>query len=303
MRSIEALVASGKAYRCYCTPRSADEVIQDLEAGKGRLYDGRCRRRVADADGASQPYAIRFALPEDFVSVQFDDIIRGTVTVKREQLDDFVIARQDGWPTYNLGNVLDDHFMGITHVIRGEDHLSNTVKQILLYQAFDYQVPQFAHLPLILGRSGGKLSKRDAAVSVEEYRAQGFLAGALFNYLVRLGWSHGDQEVFTRDELIRYFSLDHVGKKGAVFDMDKLTWLNGVYLRDASYHDLCQAVACMDAAMLKQLRVLWSEKHLEALFGQYQQRTATLAHMINQISSFAQDPRDLDMGLLATWWS
>ncbi len=296
------LLAEGKAYRCYCPARPADEVISDLEAGKGQLYDGTCRKLSSHPD-ASVPYAIRFAIPEGLKEVTFEDQIRGMIRVKREQLDDFVILRQDGWPIYNFSVVVDDHFMKVSHVIRGEDHLSNTVRQVLLFQALGYKLPLFAHLPLILGKSGGKLSKRDAAVSVEEYRARGFMGDALCNYLVRLGWSHGNQEIFSREELINHFSLEHVGKKGAIFDTQKLEWLNGIYIRQASYAQLCTAIEQMDAEKLTSLRQLWGEPALEKLVNEYKQRTLTLQDLCQQVAMFAQDPDQLDFGMLTKWWS
>ena len=160
------------------------------------------------------------------------------ITIGADQLDDFIIVRSDGTPMYNFVVVIDDADMRISHVIRGEEHIANTPKQILLYQACNFALPQFAHLPMILGPDGSKLSKRDAATGVFEYRNMGYLPDALFNYLVRLGWAHGDQEVFTRDEMIKFFTFDHVGKKGAIFDQQKLDWINGVYMRNTPDQEL-----------------------------------------------------------------
>lgn len=207
---MEKLLSAGRAYRCYCSRELLQEKRAAAEAEQGFYqYDGTCRsiNQTSDRD-----HVIRFKIEADTI-LTFQDIIRGEVSLQRNQLDDFIIARTDGSVTYNFAVVEDDHFMEITHIIRGEDHLLNTFKQMLLYQALEYQLPQFAHLPLILSQSGQKLSKRDAAVSVDEYTDLGFLPEALGNYLVRLGWSHGDQEIFTKDELIRLFSLDNVQKK------------------------------------------------------------------------------------------
>jgi glutamyl-tRNA synthetase len=180
------------------------------------------------------------------------------ITVDREQLDDFVLWRRDGMPTYNFCVVIDDIFMNITHVIRGEDHISNTPKQILIYQALKKDIPQFAHMPLILGPSGAKLSKRDAAVSTVEYKHNGILSDALFNYLVRLGWSHGDQEIFSKKELIDCFSLEHVGKKGSIFDIKKLLWLNGLYIRKLTRDDFIKILSATFPDKEKELTSLFN---------------------------------------------
>ena len=177
-------------------------------------------------------------MPDTQEPFVFQDLVRGTVTIPRDQLDDFIIIRSDGSPMYNFVVVVDDAFMEITHIIRGEEHIINTPKQIALYQAFGYPVPQFAHIPLVLGPSGQKLSKREAATAVPDYRTAGYLPDALVNYLVRLGWSHGDQEIFTRAELIAAFSLDGISKSGAIFDPEKLNWVNTVYIKQLSADDL-----------------------------------------------------------------
>ena len=209
---IKKLLEEGKAYRCYC---SQEEVLQrHVDAGGDAhfvKYDGKCRFQTSQ-DRVGE-HVVRFAIPSSVQHISFDDMIRGPITVASDELDDFIIARSDYSPMYNFVVVVDDAFMKITHVIRGEDHISNTPKQILLYQACGYEIPQFAHAPNILGPSGKKLSKREAAASVLEYRTMGYLPQALCNYLVRLGWSHGDQEVFSEQELIACFSLDAVGKK------------------------------------------------------------------------------------------
>ncbi len=191
--------------------------------------------------------------------------------------------------------------MQITHVIRGEDHITNTFKQILFYRALGGQEPQFAHLPLILGPLGNKLSKRDTAVSVQEYRTQGFMADALVNYLVRLGWSHGDQEVFTREEMVQFFKLDDVGKKGAIFDIKKLLWLNGIYIRQSSAEKLLTAIHQMDEQKHALLCASWASEQLNALLVQYQQRATTLLELSDGIIAFAHDPQPTDLQLLEKW--
>jgi len=191
--------------------------------------------------------------------------------------------------------------MKISHVIRGEDHISNTPKQILLYEALGEKTPVFAHIPLILGPSGNRLSKRDAAVSVEEYRKEGFLADALFNYLVRLGWSHGDQEVFSREELIEFFSLDHVGKKGSIFDIKKLQWLNGFYIRKHSPEEILKLVGVMSPDAQSQLEKAWKDDQLIELIEQYKERAVNLKEMSEAILAFAHDPEKLDLELCKKW--
>jgi len=232
---IEQLLEQGKAYRCFC---SSEEIeARQKAAGLDPAYagyDSFCANGTHGKNDSSKPYVIRFKIPRNIEEITFNDLIRGQITVKTAELDDFVIARSDGTPTYNFVVVIDDAAMRITHVIRGEDHISNTPKQIFLYQAFGYKVPQFAHMPLILGPSGARLSKREAATSVVDYRGEGYLPDALINYLARLGWSHGDQEIFTRQELIDYFTIDNVGKKGSIFDKEKLDWVNGLYMRQVA---------------------------------------------------------------------
>ncbi|HJZ23708.1 MAG TPA: glutamate--tRNA ligase, partial [Candidatus Babeliales bacterium] len=248
-----------------------------------------------------RPHAVRFRVSSDITEISFEDAIRGPITFKRDQLHDFIIVRRDGVPIYNFVVVLDDIFMRITHVIRGEDHISNTPKQILIYLALEAKIPVFVHLPLILGSSGQRLSKRDAAVSVEEYRNQGFLAEALFNYLVRLGWAHGDQEVFSKKELVEFFSLEAISKKGAIFDLKKLLWLNKVYLQNASVQQLEEAIINLDSQKAIDLKKLWSEELCNRLLLLYAQKAATLLEVIVGPLELAHDPQELDLSLIAKW--
>ncbi|MBI5166870.1 MAG: glutamate--tRNA ligase, partial [candidate division NC10 bacterium] len=225
------LVEAGRAYYCYCTPEELEARRKTaLAEGRSPKYDGRCRD-LRERD-KTRPHAIRLRLPQVGRTV-VHDLIHGDVVFENAELDDFILLRSDGFPTYNFACVVDDSLMGITHVIRGDDHLSNTPRQVLLYQALGFSPPQFAHLPMILGPDRTRLSKRHGATSVQAYKEIGYLPEALVNYLARLGWSHGDQEVFSREELIQYFSLEKVGKTPAVFDPAKLEWLNGHYLRSA----------------------------------------------------------------------
>ena len=231
----QQLLKEGKAYSCFCTPQELDQKRKEAESRKeAPRYDGKCRKlseeeikRKIDS-GISR--VIRFLLPPVGETV-VEDMIRGKVVFKNELLDDFVILKSDGFPTYNFACVLDDHLMEITHVIRGDDHLSNTPRQILLYGAFGWGLPKFAHIPMILGKDKARLSKRHGATSVITYSDLGYLPEAMLNYIAKLGWGHGDQEVFSREELIEKFALEGVGKNPAIFDVEKLNWLNGKYIR------------------------------------------------------------------------
>lgn len=298
---IERLLQKGLVYPCFCEPKEIEEKLQLHEQGVASRYPGTCRNKPYTQKDLERPHAIRFKVPDDIQAISFDDVIRGMITFELAQLDDFVIWRRDGMPTYNFCVVVDDIDMGITHIIRGEDHISNTPKQILLYQVLEAELPQFAHLPLILGPGGNKLSKRDAAVSVVEYKQEGFLADALFNYLVRLGWSHGDQEVFSKQEMIGHFSLESVGKKGSVFDIKKLLWLNGLYIRNLKYEDFAKHAAECTIDKWKTLTTLWNKVTLVSLFELYKERATTLVELINAMIEFAQTPKTLDISLIKKW--
>ena len=227
---IGQLIDKGLAYRCACSRERLDAVREQQMARKQKpRYDGHCRDLDIDPD---QPHVIRFRNPLDG-SVVIDDMIRGRVVVANSELDDLIIRRSDGSPTYNLTVVVDDHDMAITHVIRGDDHLNNTPRQINMLRALDWDVPHYAHVPMILGDDGARLSKRHGAVSVMQYLRDGYLPEALLNYLVRLGWSHGDQEIFTLDEMIQLFELDGVNRAPSTFNTEKLRWLNQQYLKDS----------------------------------------------------------------------
>jgi glutamyl-tRNA synthetase len=228
-RYVEKLLSEGKAYYCYCTAEELEQRRREAqEKGLQPRYDRRCRD-IKTPPGGRQP-SVRFKTPIEG-SVDFSDLVKGDVSFDNSQLDDLIIMRSDGTPTYNLVVVVDDVDMGITHVIRGDDHLNNTPRQIHIYRALGYKTPVFAHLPMILGPDKARLSKRHGATSVTAYREEGYLPDALVNYLVRLGWSHGDQEVFSRDELTELFSFKNVGKSAAVFNPEKLLWLNAEYIK------------------------------------------------------------------------
>ena len=237
---IDELVKEGKAYYCYCSPEELEQRRQEaLAQGKTPKYDGRCRDLKEPIPGRTP--AIRFKMPQAGETV-VNDLIKGAVTFDNSQLDDLIIMRSDSTPTYNFVVVVDDVDMKITHVIRGDDHLNNTPKQLHIYKALGYQIPEFAHLPMILGSDKARLSKRHGATSVMAYKEMGYLPDALVNYLVRLGWSYGDQEVFTREELIKYFSFESVGKSSAVFNPEKLIWLNSQYVMNSDPVRLAELV-------------------------------------------------------------
>lgn len=232
VKAVEQLLQAGKAYHCYCSPEELEVMrAAALKAGQKPAYDGRCRNLTAPPAGKEQVKpVVRFKGPQEG-EVTFRDLIRGEITFLCRELDDLILLRSDGSPTYNLSVVIDDADMNITHVIRGDDHLNNTPRQLLLFQALGHTPPQYAHLAMILGPDKKKLSKRHNVPSVMVYQEMGFLPEALNNYLVRLGWSHGDQEVFTLEELIQHFDLDHVGSSASALNFEKLQWLNGTYLR------------------------------------------------------------------------
>jgi glutamyl-tRNA synthetase len=238
----EQMLASGHAYRCYTSPDELTAMREKARAeGKTRLYDGRWRDRdPGDAPPGIKP-AIRLKAPLTGETV-VEDQVQGRVTWQNENLDDFVLLRSDGNPTYMLAVVVDDHDMGVTHIIRGDDHLNNGARQTQIYQALGWKVPVMAHIPLIHGPDGSKLSKRHGALGVDAYRAMGYLPAAMRNYLVRLGWSHGDQEIFSTEEMIAAFDLPQIGRSPARFDFAKLESLNGHYMRSSSDRDLLAAI-------------------------------------------------------------
>lgn len=237
---VDKLLREGKAYYCYCSPEELEKRRQEaLAQGRTPKYDGRCRLLKEPVPGRTP--VIRFMMPQEGETV-VDDLMKGRVVFDNSQLDDLIIMRSDGTPTYNFTVVVDDVDMDITHVIRGDDHLNNTPKQIHIYKAFGYSIPAFAHLPMILGPDKARLSKRHGATSVTAYKEMGYLSDAFVNYIVRLGWAHGDQEIFTRDELVEYFSLEDVGKSAAVFNPEKLLWLNSQYIMKTPTEELIEMV-------------------------------------------------------------
>ncbi|HEY5797298.1 MAG TPA: glutamate--tRNA ligase [Bosea sp. (in: a-proteobacteria)] len=236
------MLASGNAYRCYATPAELDEMREQAKAaGKPMRYDGRWRDRDPSTAPESVKPVIRLRAPQTGETV-VEDEVQGRVVWQNENLDDLVLLRSDGNPTYMLAVVVDDHDMGVTHVIRGDDHLTNAARQTQIYQALGWTVPSMSHIPLIHGPDGAKLSKRHGALGVDAYRSMGYLPVALRNYLLRLGWSHGDQEIFSTKEMIDLFNLSSIGRSAARFDYAKLESLNGLYMRQSEDRDLLEAL-------------------------------------------------------------
>ena len=280
----ERLLAEGKAYRCFCTREDLDAQRAHADAaGSAFRYDRRCHRLAgADVDArlrAGTPFTIRFLLQDD--EIAWDDAVHGRISFQGRDLDDFVILRSDGSAIYNLAVVSDDVAMRITHVIRGDDHISNTPKQIALYRALGQEPPVFAHVPMILGPDGKKLSKRHGATAVGDYQDRGILPAAMRNFLALLGWSPGgDREILPEDEMIRLFTLDGIQKKAAVFDTTKLEWMNGQYLSALPAGELVPAVA----RELGRMSVDAGGRDLAALVNSVKARSRTILHVAEQVA-------------------
>jgi glutamyl-tRNA synthetase len=285
-----AMLAAGHAYRCWCTADELREMREKAIAeGRPPRYDGRWRDRDPAEAPPGVPPVIRLKAPRIGETV-VDDLVQGHVRVANAELDDMIILRSDGTPTYLHAVVVDDHDMAITHVIRGDDHLTNTFRQIQVYQAMGWALPRFAHIPLIHGADGAKLSKRHGAVSVLEFRQQGFLPEALCNYLLRLGWGHGDAEILDRDEAIRLFDLDGVGRAASRMDYAKLTHLNGVWLRQADDERLTSDV--LDRLTGKPGLTLdeITAARVRALMPGLKERAKTLVELADSAAFLARTP-------------
>lgn len=282
---IQQLLDDGKAYRCNCSKERIDKLREDQMAAKEKpRYDGHCRGKDISAD---EPHVIRFANPQEG-AVQFDDLVRGSITVQNSELDDLIIKRTDGTPTYNLSVVVDDLDMKISHVIRGDDHINNTPRQINILKAMGHEAPTYAHVPMILGEDGARLSKRHGATSVIEYREMGYLPEAVMNYLVRLGWSSGDQELFTLDEMISLFDVVDVNKAPSTFNTEKLQWINAQYLKEED----ASRVAQLLSVHLGNLGIDPSEgPNLEEVVVAQRERAQTLVELA-EVSQFYY--RDFD---------
>lgn len=297
---VEQMLASGKAYRCYATPEELAQMRETAKAeGRAMRYDGRWRDRdPADAPPGVKP-VIRLRAPQTGQTV-IEDQVQGRVVWQNENLDDLVLLRSDGNPTYMLAVVVDDHDMNVTHIIRGDDHLTNAARQKHIYEALGWQVPTMAHIPLIHGPDGSKLSKRHGALGVDAYRAMGYLPAALRNYLVRLGWSHGDQEIFSTEEMIGSFDLAAIGRSAARFDFAKLENLNGHYIRHAAdtelvknFEDVLAFIPGGDAIGAR-LNETTRAQLLQAMPG-LKERAKTLIELVDSAGFiFAQRPLKMD---------
>ena len=240
--AVEQMIAAGRAYPCYASAAELEEMRETArKEGRPPRYDGRWRDRDPAEAPADRKPVFRLKAPTEGETV-IDDLVQGRVVIPNKDLDDLVLLRSDGTPTYMLSVVVDDHDMNVTHIIRGDDHLTNAARQTQIYHALGWGVPKMAHIPLIHGPDGAKLSKRHGALGVDAYRAMGYLPAALRNYLVRLGWSHGDQEIFSTEEMTRLFDLDRVGRSAARFDFAKLENINGLYIRSAPDAELIEAI-------------------------------------------------------------
>lgn len=291
---VEELLAKGKAYPCVCTPEELDAKRQAAQKEKRKpSYDGTCRPRegIVPSLPTDKPFTIRFRSPQTGTTV-VNDRVKGTVVFDNRQLDDLIIARSDGTPTYNFCVVVDDIDMRISHIIRGDDHLANTPRQIQLYEAFEQTLPEFAHVPLILGTDKARLSKRHGATSVTTYRDMGYFHEAVVNYLVRLGWSHGDQEIFSHEELIEKFSLDAVGKSAGVFNPEKFLWLNFHYMKTKPLPQLAQEIVPYIQAKgyVVPDDPLWLQKMIATL----RERAKTLTELVESARYFLTDDFPVD---------
>jgi glutamyl-tRNA synthetase len=304
-RYVETLLAARKAYRCFCSKERLAEVRERQRQAKENLhYDRRCLGiEAAEGEGRAargEPHVVRFRIPEGRTVVK--DLIRGEVTFEHREIEDFVIRRSDGTCVYNLAVVGDDHEMEITDVIRGEDHLSNTPKQLLLFEALGLTVPRYAHIPLILGPGGGKLSKRHGAVSVTDYQEKGYLPEAMVNFLARLGWSYDDkQEIFERGELIEKFSLESVSKTGAVYDLKRLDHLGGHYMRRRPAAEVVELALpyLVRAGFVSEAETRSggpARERLARMVELEQERIDRLGEIVEKVRYYFEEPKDLDKG-------
>ena len=298
------LISQGDAYYCYCPPQRLEEMrAEQIKRKQPPGYDRHCRnlsreeRAQKDAGGITP--VVRFKTPLD-EQTSFNDLIRGEVVFDNSTIDDFVLLKSDGYPTYHLANVVDDHLMEISHVLRAEEWLSSTPRHLLLYRALGFESPQFAHLPMLLGTDRSKLSKRHGAVSITQYRDQGYLPEAMVNFLALLGWSLDDRtEILSRQELIDNFSLERISRTAAIFNRDKLSWMNGVYIRSLTADEFFEAVQpylMMDIPAGKAL--ISSEEYVKAVLPLIQERARTLAEVTELAQFFFIDQLDYESSLL-----
>ena len=288
-----ALLERGQAYWCVCTPEELEARRKEAQAkGEPLKYDGRCRERGLTAP--AEPAALRFRSPQEGQTV-VEDLIKGTIVFENTVLDDLIILRSNGYPTYNLSVVIDDALMGITHVIRGDDHVNNTPRQVPLFEALGYPVPKFAHVPMILGSDKSRLSKRHGATSVLAYQEMGYLPQALVNYLVRLGWSHGDQEIFSIQEMIEKFSFNHVQSSAAVFNPEKLQWLNAEYIKQGEPRHIAELLLpFLEKQGYDRDGLVQPQGGLEAVVPHLRERAKTLVEMVDWTLPYIMEPVAMD---------
>ncbi len=298
------LVEQGDAYRCYCSPeRMAEMRAEQQKRKKSPGYDRRCRdlseteRTQKEAEGITP--VVRFKMPLEG-QTGFSDIIWGEITVENSTLDDYVLLKSDGYPTYHLANVVDDHVMEISHVLRAEEWLSSVPRHKLLYQALGYEMPQLAHLPMILGSDRSKLSKRHGAVSITEYREQGYLPEAMLNFLALLGWSLDDKtDIIARDELVKHFSLERISKTAAIFNHEKLDWMNGIFLRELSHGELLRKIMpFLESGLPEEVKRPVAEEYVSRIVPLIRERINTLAEAATYADFFFLAELEYDASLL-----
>jgi len=300
----ERLISQGDAYYCYCSPQRLEEMrAEQVKRKQPPGYDRHCRnlspeeRSQKEAEGITP--VVRFKTPLEG-QTGFNDLIWGEVVFENNTIDDFVLLKSDGYPTYHLANVVDDHLMAITHVLRAEEWLSSTPRHLLLYDSLDFEPPQFAHLPMILGSDRSKLSKRHGTVSITEYREQGYLPEAMVNYLALLGWSLDDKtELMSRDELVQNFSLERVSRTAAIFNQDKLNWMNGVYIRSLTLEDFTQRVLpFLDKGLPPEVKRPLAVDYIRQIMPLIQERARTLVEVTDLAQFFFVEELDYDASLL-----
>ncbi len=309
-KHIDELIDGGHAYKCFCTKEELDrrrEATNDKKQDYKYRHDRTCLKRdtdqIASLEREGRPFVVRLKLPMGVTS--FHDEIYGDIKVDHRQLDDFILLRSDGYPTYHFAVVVDDHEMNITHVLRGEDHVSNTPKHILIYQAFGWQLPVYAHLPMILGPDKKRLSKRHGATSVGEYERAGYLPETMLNFLSLLGWSSGDdRELFNRSELVQHFSLDGIAKKSAVFDDKKLEWMNGQYIMQLSDQELLQLTLpyLKSSALLDDEFVARNRPYLDRVVALLKHRLKRIGDVVAMSGYFFQDPGEFEEKAVRKYW-
>lgn len=296
---IDQLIKEGKAYKCYCSKERLEQVrAEQMEKGLKPRYDGHCRDDKTE-HSPDEPYVVRFRNPDTGV-VAFDDMVKGHIEFQNSELDDFIIQRSDGTPTYNFCVVVDDYDMGITHVIRGDDHVNNTPRQINIYRALGAKEPIFGHVAMILGDDGNKLSKRHGAVSVMQYREDGYLPEALLNYLVRLGWSHGDQEIFSVPEMIELFTPEQINKSASSFNTKKLEWLNAQYMKSLPREQVAAELKWHFARLGIDTDKAQGPA-LELVVKNYCERTHTLKEMAEKTRCYFEDITSYDAAGVKKW--